>query len=255
MADNRMEQMLNDINERYDDDIFRLAVQYAAEKEGKLFVDEMKQINEEQESQPSQEQIKKFARYLDAHLKRRRRAGGNRRFSRILNKAAAVILAVIIVFSAAMVTVDAFRVSVLNFLISIESKYTSIQLNDNNNGMNEQPAVDWTNAYVPTYVPDGYEITSVSNTNSARNITFVNSRDDSLFIIYSEYDSTSSIAIDTEDASTIEKIKINGQDGIITEKNSIISIAWKTDDRIFTVQGNISKDEALKIAGNVKFVK
>jgi hypothetical protein len=254
MADDRMEQMLNDINERYNDDLFRLAMQYAAEKEGKLFVEEMK--HREPECQPSQEQIKKFAKRLDTHLKRRMRASRSRHFARILNKAAVAMLALIVVFSVAMVTVDAFRVSVLNFLISIEPKYTSIQLDDKSDDLsNAQPIVDWNNAYVPTYIPAGYEIISVSNDNVNKNITFANTQDDSLFIIYSDYDSTTSIAVDTEDASTIEKIVINGQDGTYSEKNSIISIAWRMDDHLFTVQGNLSKDEAIKIANNVKFIK
>jgi nitrate/nitrite-specific signal transduction histidine kinase len=153
MADDRMEQMLDVINEKYEDDFFRLAMHYAAEKEGNLLFEEIKELSKEPDNHPSQEHIKKFTKQLDTHLKKIVRTSRNRHFSKILNKAAVVMLALIVVFSAAMFTVNAFRVRVLNFLISIEPKYTSIQLDDNSDDSNRgQPIVNWTNAYVPTYV-------------------------------------------------------------------------------------------------------
>ena len=76
-----------------------------------------------------------------------------------------------------------------------------------------------------------------------------------MFLIYTEYTSANSIAVDTENASSTEKVNINDQNGTISIKDSIVSVAWVMDDHLFTVQGNLSNEEAVKIAESVKFIK
>jgi len=152
-----------------------------------------------------------------------------------------------------MVTVQAFRLSVLNFLISIEPKYTSYELQDDDqSGDNEKLIVNWTNSYVPGYMPEGYEVTEMSSSGSLKKIVLENA--DSCRIIYTEYESESSLSIDTEDASLIKTIMINGHDGTVSTKDSTTTIVWKMDGHLFVVQGQISTDEAIKIAENVKFI-
>ena len=76
-----------------------------------------------------------------------------------------------------------------------------------------------------------------------------------MFLIYTEYTSANSIAVDTEIASSIEKVNINNQDGTLSVKDSIVSVVWVMDDHLFTVQGNLSNEEAIKIAEDVKLIK
>lgn len=76
-----------------------------------------------------------------------------------------------------------------------------------------------------------------------------------MFLIYTEYTSANSIAVDTENASLIEKVKINSQDGMLSVKDSIVSVAWVMNNHLLTVQGNLSNEEAIKIAEHVKFIK
>jgi hypothetical protein len=101
-------------------------------------------------------------------------------------------------------------------------------------------------------MPEGYEVTEMSSSDSLKKVILENA--DSSSIIYTEYESDSSLSIDTEDASLIETIKINGHDGTLSEKGSITTVVWKMDGHLFVVQGQISTDEATKIAENVKFV-
>lgn len=241
----------------YEEGMFRLVMNNVAEKEGKMLFDENEALKTDPESIPSQENIKRFSQLLDSHLKKAKRKHNAPRFSKMINRAAVAALAIIIIFSTAVVTVQAFRIQVLNFLINIESKYTSYQLsgNDENDNNKAELSVSWTNAYVPTYVPENYEITSISSSDSLKKIIFTNKKDKSLYIIYSEYSSSNSIAVDTENATLVEKVKINGKDGTLSVKDTIVTVAWIIDEHLFTIQGSLNTDEAVKLAESVKFNK
>lgn len=241
----------------YEDGMFRLVMNNVAEKEGKMLFDENEMLKSDPESISSQEDIKRFSQLLDSHLKKAKRRHNTPRFSKMINRAAVAALAIIIIFSTAMVTVQAFRIQVLNFLINIESKYTSYQLsgNDENDKNKAGLAVSWTNAYVPTYVPEDYEVTSISSSDSLKKIIFTNKKDKALYIIYCEYSSSNSIAVDTENASLVKKVKINGEDGTLSVKDTTVTVAWIIDEHLFTIQGSLSTDEAVRLAESVKFNK
>lgn len=80
-------------------------------------------------------------------------------------------------------------------------------------------------------------------------------QEDNSSIIYIQYDSKNCVFIDTENSLFVEKVRINGQDGILSVKDSITSIVWTIDDHLFIIQGQVSTDEAVKMAEGVKLVK
>lgn len=244
------------LNEVYENCLFSLAMHNLAREDGKIFLEENTQLKINPHNLPSPENMKRFTRLLDEHLRNLKKSQKGSHILRIFKRTAIALMAVIISFSAMIASVHAFRVQVLNFLIGIEPKYTSLQLNDNSNNTQgaEQLIINWTNTYVPTYMPDGYEVGSITYTDSIKKLIFENSDYNSI-ITYTEYDSTNTIAVDTEGASLIEKVNINGQDGTLSIKDSVTSIAWTMDNHLFSIQGQINKAEAVKIAEGVKFVK
>jgi hypothetical protein len=57
--------------------------------------------------------------------------------------------------------------------MDIQQEYTSFELKNNNNGSEGGgAAIDWRNAYVPTYIPDGYKISDSTNSELLRRIKF-----------------------------------------------------------------------------------
>jgi hypothetical protein len=243
-----------EINEAYEDGLVRVIMNKVAESEGKLLFEEAEKLNKEHENLPSPESIKRFTILLDLHLKKARKVQKSHNVSRILSKSAVAIMDIIVILSAMAFSVQAFRVRVLNFLISAETKYTSLQLNDADSQDNGKLIVDWINEYVPTYMPDGYEVYSFSYTDAIRKIIFNNTADNST-VVYTEYISTDTIVVGTENASLVEKVKVNDQDGTISIKDSMTSIAWTMDNRLFVFQGDMSRDKAIKMAEGVKFIK
>ncbi|SHI23277.1 protein of unknown function [Sporobacter termitidis DSM 10068] len=254
MTNSKAEHYLNQLNDSYEDQLFRIVINnFTAEAEGEKLLGA---YAAEAAEEPPPLALKKFITRVNKYTKEQRvparREGRPRRF---LNKAAVVLLTAIALFSLALLTVDAFRVQVLNVLMNIESKYTDLQITDDNSASQGNALlVNWKNAYVPSYVPDGYEIIALSNIDSVRSIKF-GTKDKSSLFVFSEYSSSYGMSFDTEKAGMVETITINGNKGTVVNKDSIVTVAWIMDNHLFNIQGNISDKEAIKIAESVEFVK
>lgn len=246
MVNNRTEQ-LNRINDSYEDRIFSLAMKnISAEAEGKiLYKENMQPVIE----LPPPEAKERFTRLLDKHLKNRRK---NMRKGNLLHKALLIVAAAVAVFAVAMLTVSAFRAQVLNLFMTPEKDYTYVQITDSapEPSVSSLPA-DWKNAYMPTYIPDGYEVTSVINQNVMKSISFAKNTSN---IYYYEYNSLNGVALDTETAPLVKPVSVNGHDGSLVQKDGKLSITWEMDSHLFLIYGNISREELIKIAESVKYI-
>ncbi|WP_242830997.1 DUF4367 domain-containing protein [Desulfosporosinus meridiei] len=114
------------------------------------------------------------------------------------------------------------------------------------------PVVNWTKDYVPTYIPDGYKATDISRSKIYNEIQFKNERGE--FITYTELTEGNRPALDTENASVTKTVDINGHEGTLVEKNSVVTIIWEMNSRIFMIRAQIDQDVAMKISEGVKYI-
>lgn len=251
---NKKEQKLYS---EYDDALFRLAMHKVAEQEGKLISEEMKHSDiDEPEYLPSKESEERLLKLIDRELKKKKNEDKRKRKHLTFKRTLIVIAAVIGLFSISLMTVSAFRIQVFNFVLGINDRYTSFQLQDNGGDqINSQMIVDWKNTYVPTYLPEGYEVSDIYNTDDLKSITFKDKQDNSLDIVYSEFATSSNMELDTENAALVKTITINGNKGTLITKNNITTVAWIMDNKIFSVMGQASSDLLIKISESVKYVK
>lgn len=254
MPNNGSEQIRSRLYEEYEDSLFKLLMHEAAEKEGQIFLEEKEKLNNNPEFQPSQQTIQEFAKQLDAHLKKRKDCARRRRARQVLNKVAIVImLIVLIVFGATAVTVQAVRMRVLNFLMDIEHEYTSFQLKESSGSSKSGGIIiDWNQAYVPTYIPEGFKISSISDGNISKTIEFTNSQGS--LLTYMESSEGIRSQLDTENASAFETVTINGHEGTVVVKNSLVTVIWAMDDRMYMIRGQVEKDIAIKMAEGVRYI-
>jgi hypothetical protein len=251
VPNNSPEQIRKKLYEKYEDSLFKLVMHDAAEKEGRLFLEEKQKLKNDPEFLPSPESVQIFSKQLDAHLIKSKAYARRRRIWQAFNKVAIAMLIVLVILGATVVTVQAVRVRALNLLMDIQQEYTSFELKNNDNG--ESKIIDWHKAYAPTYIPTGFEVSAVLPGEFFKKIEFKNSRGS--LITYMELSEGSKPHLDTENASVCEATNINGHKGMVVVKNSLVTVIWAMNDRMFIIQGQTDKDTALKIAEGVKYIE
>ncbi|MFA7077278.1 MAG: DUF4367 domain-containing protein [Syntrophomonas sp.] len=254
MPNNSPEQIRKKLYEEYEDSLFKLVMHDATEKEGQLFLEEKEKLKNDPEFLPSQEAIQKFSQQLDAHLKKPKAYARRQRILKALNRVAVAMLITLVILGTTVVTVQAVRVRVLNFLMDIQQEYTSFQLKDSGSGSEGgSTTIDWHKAYMPTYIPAGYEVITSSNGELLRRIEFKNQQGS--FITYMELSEGNKPALDTENASVFETVSINGHEGTLVVKDSLVTIIWQMNNRMFMIRGQTEKDTAVKMTEGVKYIE
>lgn len=60
--------------------------------------------------------------------------------------------------------------------------------------------------------------------------------------------------LDTENASTIKTININGYEGKLIKKDSLVTIIWPINDHMYIIRGQMEEKTAENIAKGVKYI-
>ena len=241
----------DNIQRDHEDALLRLVMHEVAKLDGQRILKDKEEIDPR--DLPTEVSFRKFEQQLDAYLKQQQRQNRKKRGSSVIRKITAVIAVGIAVFLTAMTTVQAFRVRLSNLWLDVKPEYTTFRLKDGsaNNG-NNSLVINWTNAYAPTFIPDGYEVSSMSIGQLHREISYVS---DASYIYYTELDKSSGSTIDTENADHVETVDINGHEGALVVKNEWVTVVWAVDERLFRIRVQTDIDTAIKIAEGVRYIK
>ena len=116
----------------------------------------------------------------------------------------------------------------------------------------EVPA-EWGGEYYPSYIPEGYEFDEVIGGTLVRNVYYQSLHGD--LLLFSEYGDTSSTRLDTENAD-VKFVMINGNPGMLVEKNGRSTVTWSENDRYFVLSAdNMSGDSVMIIADSIVRIK
>lgn len=160
-------------------------------------------------------------------------------------RAAIIVLAIVISLTATTFGVKAIRESVIKFITETFEKFTAVSVED------EEPVVqnDIVKA-VPQYIPEGYTLESEVNSGIVYRIIYSNQ--DEYTIDYMQQINFGTITnVNTEDIE-YDKITINSFEGIKYVKNSIKTVAFADETYLYTIQGQISFEELVKMAESIK---
>lgn len=253
MPNNSPDQIRKKLFEEYEDSLFKLVMHDAAEKEGKLFLEEKEKLKNDPEFALSKEIIQKFSLQVDTRLKKAKTYSARRRMLGVLNKAAAAILIMLIIMFTTVASVQALRAKAFNLLRDIRQQYTSYELKESESDLKGgDGVVNWSQAYVPTYLPEGYKAINISKGKIYNEIQFKNEQ--GRLITYTELTVGNRPALDTENAAVIKTVDINGHEGMLVEKNSLVTILWEMDGRIFMIRAQTDQDVTMMIAEGVKYI-
>ena len=161
-----------------------------------------------------------------------------------LKRASTIVAVFIIISGISIASVQAWRIRFLNFIMHITESNTELRYKENDTESNSYSADDVN----LEYVPNGFNLSESRNSSGKIYLRFENKN--LTFSLYiRQLDST--LNVDTENADA-KVIKLNGKDAFITEKGDIISIIWNSETKSFALSGNLSEEEIIKIAENIK---
>lgn len=146
---------------------------------------------------------------------------------RTLKVAAVFAIAVMTTFSMLFVSVEAFRVQVINFYIENKNGHWSITGNNElyPEEHSSHPVSFNIDNPLKGLIPDEYILTTISNADPQRiSATYKNSSEENIYFLTVPY--TASLQIDAENADFAKEIKILNFEGVFSIKNGVSQVSW-----------------------------
>ena len=206
---------------------------------------------------PSQEELptvsysKSFNRKMQKLIKEQRRSSKTNKILRYMKQSVAAVLAVAIVTFGGLMTVDAYRAKVVEFVIQVFDKFTQFTFYSN------QPEANIADFALPQisfgYIPEGMIETENRITSTGRRfIRYENGRNSFFQLTQSIVaDGQYNAIMDTED-SDYEVGTINGFEAFFNTKNGQSTIIWINDDMVYKLFGTPDLDDLKLIAEKIE---
>ena len=163
----------------------------------------------------------------------------------VTKRVAIFFIIISVVGAISIMSVEAWRIKILNFFIEVKDNHSDIHLREEMSDNNSYKVADITFEYIP----DGF---TVENTNNTKNNLFIQfTNENNLYFSLNINDVDVNLSIDTENAN-FKKIFLNRVEALLSEKDTIKILVWHNDKYMFTLIGNIETSELIKIAENIK---
>lgn len=243
-----------DIQEEYEDLVFRKVMAIYVRNEGKQILDEIEKENEA-EKEPSNINSKAIEKLFDKKERKENLDILWKYSKKLINIAAMIVFVAIISLSSVVVAFADVRETIAEYLyyyLTYENneKYTEIGIGEKV-GFIDKEIYTWENAYALTYMADNYKLSSVKDSSISRIITYTFEENYISFV-----QSLDPIMhADTEDADISKVITIGNSEGFLIVKDNWTCILWSVGDTLLQVSGTAETEEMIKIAESVKIFK
>jgi len=215
------------------DDLLYYAVPLAA----KELMDEMELPEKEPE----------FSKEHDAKMQKLFRRERNKllinKISVYSKRVAIVLFITLVVAGLSLLSVEAWRIKVLNFVMEIKQTHSEINLSEEKTGdtyNSDQVSFE--------YIPKGFKL---ENSDLKENRIYLLFKNDDQFFEFIMIRADGQMGIDTEQAQ-VKKININGNEAIYSTNNNINVLLWHDSNYVYSLEGNIIENELVNIAKNIK---
>lgn len=237
-----------DIQEEYEDLVFRKVMAIYVENESKQILAEIKA---EKESNNEPIDTKAVEKLYDKK-ERRENLGILWKYSKkVVSFAAMIVFVAIVSLSSAVVAFADVREAVVDVIYHLlyedNERYTRIEIGENTGFINPE-IFDWDGAYAPTYLPKGFVFDGIQKSESQRSINYYNGE---LFIYFTQAINVV-IQVDTENADVVEKIIVGNSEGLLVVKGDITTIIWNVGETTFNLIGTALPEEMQRMAQGIK---
>ena len=176
-------------------------------------------------------------------FRRERRCAQRKRMVKYTRRAAVFLAGIIVLSGFAIMSVEAWRVKIVNYFMEITQQETAFHFEHDATGDSYQ-----TDELALDYIPDGFELKQSVSKRDGLRLFF--EKEDLKFSV-NVYPQKGNKGIDTENAD-IKKFKINGREAVFSTKENKNILVWNDGEYAFQIIGNISESEIVKIAENLK---
>lgn len=172
-----------------------------------------------------------------------------------LRYAAVLVIAALSLFSLLFVSVEAFRISVINFCIEQNSGHWDISSVTDTNQDDLNEVIDITDP-LAGILPDQYNLV-LAEGSSIEEVTAVYENDAKNRIFFSSTPGTSLVELDSESAQISQECTIGGHEAVLVIEENNIRIAWidKKSSTVYTlISNNLTESEITIIAEKVIYL-
>ena len=237
------------IQEDYEDIVFRKIMSIHLEEESKQILEEMK--NNKSDEKPDTDKIRKL---IKKNERREQRNILAKYFKKAFLLVASFCLVAIISLSSVVVAFADVREAVTDIIYHLvfeeNEKYTLVSVGETT-GFVDPEIYDWEGAYAPTYMPSGFNFVYRDDMDGYHSVEYTK---EDKYIYITQFE-TASFTLDTENADKVEYINIKNSDAILAIKNEIVTLSWTSGKTMFWIYSNISSEDVIKIAENIKILK
>lgn len=240
-----------EIQEEYEDLVFRKVMAIYVENESKQILTE---IEEEKKNSSAPVDTKAIEKLYDKKERRENLSILWKYSKKVVSFAAMIVFVAIVSLSSAVIAFADVREAVTDIIYHLvfaeNERYTRVEIGEPT-GFIDAEIYDWENAYGLTYVPDGFKLSGVYKYTGQSIIDYGKENEYFSFLQAQE----ASADVDTENAQIVERIVINNSEGLLVVKNSLTTVVWSEGNIYMTIIGNASTEEIINIAENIKKIK
>ncbi len=171
-------------------------------------------------------------------------------FNTVGKRVAAIILVLLLSLTTITFSVRALREPVIRFIVETYEKFSSVVfVNDKSE---EDTIVDFTfEKIMPTYIPEDFELESEYNDEVIHKEVYISSDQSSTIMYMQRINDESELHVNTENVM-YENVLINDVSAIFYSNKGVNTVVLSDDIYIFTLEGNIDREELMKIAESIK---
>ncbi|HZK21945.1 MAG TPA: DUF4367 domain-containing protein [Oscillospiraceae bacterium] len=163
-------------------------------------------------------------------------------------RVACFVAALFIIMIATVFSTEALREPFVSFAVKTYKKFSTIIFNEPKTPSGDSHIM--TDFYEPAYIPNGYAKNYGEVSPLSYFCEYTDNNGNSF--LFEQYELTNTQTnIDTENA-VVEKIYINGLEGVYFGKKSICNILFSDGQYSFFISGTLSKEEIIRVAESIK---
>ncbi len=194
----------------------------------------------------------KFAAMLEEEERKWKKAQRKKKLLR-RGRICACLLAVLLVGSALIWNVEAFREKVYEIFYEEKTDYIDFKQIEIPYDSNAVIPADWDGFWYPNQLPDGFILANFTRNDQAIDLIFKNKKNELVFFSQVPTEEMH-LLVDNEDQNP-EEIEINSGTAFWTSIEGSNLLMWNRGEAFFLLSSGLSKEDMIIIAENIAYLK